>query len=82
STLGTMAGNLAEALANGLVPADVRGNSNARSEFAEVDRTAGFSVNTTVGDASMLGELAYRPKLPIGNADTNDLSGDLAHGVA
>jgi hypothetical protein len=37
----------------------------------------GFSFNTTVGNASVFGELAYRPNLPIGVATTNDLLGDL-----
>ena len=37
----------------------------------------GFSFNTTLGDASLFGELAYRPNLPIAIAATNDLLGDL-----
>ena len=37
----------------------------------------GMSFNTTVGNASVFGELAYRPNLPIGIAATNDLLGDL-----
>ncbi|HGO9487355.1 TPA: DUF1302 family protein, partial [Pseudomonas aeruginosa] len=82
STLRPIAGNLAEALANGLVTADVMGNINARREFAEDIRMYGFSFNTTVGGASVFGELAYRPNLPIGIAATNDLIGDLAHGAA
>lgn len=82
NTLRPIAGNLAEALANGLVTADVMGNINARREFAEDIRMYGFSFNTTVGDASVFGELAYRPNLPIGIAATNDLIGDLAHGAA
>ena len=47
--------------------ADVMGNINARREFAEDIRMYGFSFNTTVGDASVFGELAYRPNLPIGD---------------
>lgn len=56
NTLRPIAGNLAEALANGLVTADVMGNINARREFAEDIRMYGFSFNTTVGDASVFGE--------------------------
>jgi len=43
NTLRPIAGNLAEALANGLVTADVMGNINARREFAEDIRMYGFS---------------------------------------
>ena len=37
-----------------------------------------LAFNTTVASASVFGELAYRPNLPIGVATTNDLLGDLA----
>jgi hypothetical protein len=37
----------------------------------------GLSFNTTVVEASVFGELSYRPNLPIGIATTNDLLGDL-----
>ncbi|MNZ87484.1 hypothetical protein D3C78_1063430 [compost metagenome] len=37
----------------------------------------GVSFNTTLGNASVFGELAYRPNLPIGVAATDDLLGDL-----
>ncbi len=64
-------------LVNGATSVDVANQVNARREFAEDIRMYGFSFNTTVGDASVFGELAYRPNLPIGIAATNDLIGDL-----
>ncbi|MBD2836677.1 DUF1302 family protein [Pseudomonas sp. JM0905a] len=63
--------------AGGLATIDVANQVNARREYAEDIRMYGFSFNTTVGDASVFGELAYRPNLPIGIATTNDLLGDL-----
>lgn len=61
----------------GLVTVDVANQVNARREYAEDIRMYGFSFNTTLGNASVFGELAYRPNLPIGVATTNDLLGDL-----
>ncbi|WP_339905725.1 DUF1302 domain-containing protein [Pseudomonas guineae] len=63
--------------AGGLATIDVANQVNARREYAEDIRMYGFSFNTTVGNASVFGELAYRPNLPIGVATTNDLLGDL-----
>ena len=63
--------------AGGLATIDVANAVNARREYAEDIRMYGFSFNTTVGDASVFGELSYRPNLPIGVATTNDLLGDL-----
>lgn len=87
---GTSCGNLALAAAGGSAAAaaalqaaggvaaiDVANQVNARREFIEDIRMYGFSFNTTVGNASVFGELAYRPNLPIGVATTNDLLGDL-----
>ncbi|MGA6104230.1 DUF1302 domain-containing protein [Pseudomonas solani] len=75
------AGNAAAALAlqgaAGVAAIDVANQVNARREYAEDIRMYGFSFNTTVGNASVFGELAYRPNLPIGVATTNDLLGDL-----
>lgn len=68
--------NFAQA-AGGLATIDVANSVNARREYAEDIRMYGFSFNTTVGNASVFGELAYRPNLPIGIAATNDLLGDL-----
>lgn len=65
------------ALVNGAATVDVANQVNARREYAEDVRMYGMSFNTTVGNASVFGELAYRPNLPIGIAATNDLLGDL-----
>ncbi|MDT4806920.1 hypothetical protein FQZ97_397580 [compost metagenome] len=64
-------------LVNGAAAVDVANQVNARREYAEDIRMYGLSFNTTVGEASVFGELAYRPNLPIGVATTNDLLGDL-----
>lgn len=61
----------------GLAAIDVANQVNGRREYAEDIRMYGMSFNTTVGEASVFGELAYRPNLPIGVAATNDLLGDL-----
>lgn len=61
----------------GLATIDVANQVNARREYVEDIRMYGFSFNTTVGNASVFGELSYRPNLPIGIAATNDLLGDL-----
>jgi hypothetical protein len=64
-------------LVNGAATVDVANQVNARREYVEDIRMYGFSFNTTVGNASVFGELSYRPNLPIGIAATNDLLGDL-----
>ena len=61
----------------GLATIDVANQVNVRREYVEDIRMYGFSFNTTVGNASVFGELSYRPNLPIGIAATNDLLGDL-----
>ncbi|AEF21802.1 DUF1302 domain-containing protein [Pseudomonas fulva] len=63
--------------AGGLATMDVANSVNARRQYVEDIRMYGFSFNTTLGDASLFGELTYRPNLPIGVAATNDLLGDL-----
>lgn len=63
--------------AGGIATMDVANAVNARREYVEDIRMYGFSFNTTVGNASVFGELAYRPNMPIGIATTNDLLGDL-----
>lgn len=75
------AGNAAAAqvlsLVNGASAVDVANQVTARREYAEDIRMYGMSFNTTLGEASVFGEMAYRPNLPIGVATTNDLLGDL-----
>ncbi|MDF2074156.1 DUF1302 domain-containing protein [Pseudomonas mendocina] len=68
--------NFAQA-AGGVATIDVANQVNARREYVEDIRMYGFSFNTTVGNASVFGELSYRPNLPVGIAATNDLLGDL-----
>ena len=70
-------GSAAKNAAGGLATIDVANQVNARREYAEDIRMYGMSFNTTVGKASVFGELSYRPNLPIGIAATNDLLGDL-----
>ncbi len=52
-------------------------NAVARREYVEDIRVYGFSFNTNIGEASVFGEIAYRPNLPVGISATNDLLGDL-----
>lgn len=61
----------------GLATLDAASNAIARREYVEDIRMYGFSFNTTLGEASVFGELSYRPNLPIGISATNDLLGDL-----
>ncbi|TBU90615.1 DUF1302 domain-containing protein [Phytopseudomonas dryadis] len=75
--MATLIGAVGAIGAGGLATLDVANQVNARREYAEDIRMYGFSFNTTLGDASVFGELAYRPNLPIGVATTNDLLGDL-----
>uniref|UniRef100_A4XWH7 DUF1302 domain-containing protein n=1 Tax=Ectopseudomonas mendocina (strain ymp) TaxID=399739 RepID=A4XWH7_ECTM1 len=83
STLQTLAGlgnttaQTLLGLVNGAATVDVANQVNARREYVEDIRMYGMSFNTTVGNASVFGELAYRPNLPVGIAATNDLLGDL-----
>lgn len=64
-------------LVQGAAAVDVANQVNGRREYAEDIRMYGMSFNTTLGEASLFGELAYRPNLPIGISATNDLLGDL-----
>ncbi|MFZ3153565.1 DUF1302 domain-containing protein [Pseudomonas sp.] len=64
-------------LVNGASAVDVANQVNARREYAEDIRMYGLSFNTTIAEASVFGELSYRPNMPVGIASTNDLLGDL-----
>jgi hypothetical protein len=77
AALGNVAAATALAAAGGVATIDVANQVNGRREYAEDIRMYGFSFNTTLGEASVFGELAYRPNLPVGIATTNDLLGDL-----
>lgn len=74
---GSAAAAQALSAAGGVAAIDVANQVNARREYAEDIRMYGMSFNSTVGEASVFGELSYRPNLPIGIATTNDLLGDL-----
>ncbi|MEN0106968.1 MAG: DUF1302 domain-containing protein [Pseudomonas sp.] len=63
--------------APGIATLDMASNAEARRDYVEDIRMYGFSFNTTVGDASFSGEVAYRPNAPISIAATDDLLGDL-----
>ncbi|CDF85179.1 hypothetical protein PKB_3842 [Pseudomonas knackmussii B13] len=69
-------------LVNGAAAVDVANQVEAQREYLENIRMYGLSFNTTVGNASLFGEVAYRPNLPIGIATTNDLLGDLLNQAA
>lgn len=73
SSLGTFGSALAPAVAT----LDAASNAVARRKYVEDIRVYGFSFNTTIGEASVFGEIAYRPNLPVGISATNDLLGDL-----
>ncbi|TBU82094.1 DUF1302 domain-containing protein [Pseudomonas daroniae] len=74
---GSVAAQTLLGLVNGVATVDTANRVNARREYVEDIRMYGFSFNTTLGNASVFGELSYRPNLPIGIAATNDLLGDL-----
>lgn len=61
----------------GVATLDMASNAQARRDYVEDIRMYGFSFNTTLGDASFSGELAYRPNAPISISATDDLLGDL-----
>ncbi|WP_422909412.1 DUF1302 domain-containing protein [Pseudomonas sp. MAC6] len=61
----------------GLATLDMVGNAEARRRYVEDIRMYGFSFNTTLGDASVAGEIAYRPNAPISISATDDLLGDV-----
>ncbi|AMR66612.1 MULTISPECIES: DUF1302 domain-containing protein [Pseudomonadaceae] len=63
--------------ASAVATLDAAGNAVARREYVEDIRVYGFSFNTNIGEASVFGEIAYRPNLPVGISATNDLLGDL-----
>jgi len=66
------------AAAGGLATVDLLGNVRAKREYAENIRMLGLSFNTAAGNASLFGELSYRPNMPIGISATNDLVFDMA----
>ncbi|MFJ7142761.1 DUF1302 domain-containing protein [Pseudomonas protegens] len=64
-------------LINGATVVDLTNQLVAQREYPEDIRMYGVSFNTDLGNASVFGELAYRPNLPISAVTTDDLLGDL-----
>jgi hypothetical protein len=62
---------------NALAGIDLAGNAVARAEYPENIRMLGLSFSTVVANASVFGEVAYRPNAPIGLADPGVLVGDI-----
>jgi hypothetical protein len=56
---------------------DTASNAMARRDYVEDIQMYGLSFNTTAGDASVSGEVSYRPNAPISIASTDDLLGDI-----
>ncbi len=63
-------------LVNGASIIELGNLTTARREFPEDIRMYGVSFNTSIADASVFGELSYRPNLPIGKAALNDSVAD------
>ncbi|CRM48978.1 glycine/betaine transmethylase [Pseudomonas sp. 2822-15] len=79
ASLSGVAGSNAGAIAT----LDMVGNAVVQRAYVEDVHMYGFSFNTTLGNASLFGELAYRPNMPISISATNDLLGDiLGQGIA
>ncbi|GLU42122.1 MULTISPECIES: DUF1302 domain-containing protein [unclassified Pseudomonas] len=75
--MAALRGSPLAAGANLIGSIDMAGNAVASREYVENIQMYGLSFNSTVGQASVFGELAYRPNLPISIAATNDIVGDL-----
>jgi len=61
----------------GIATLDMASNALARRDYVEDIHMYGLSFNTTAGNASVSGEVSYRPNAPISIAATDDLLGDL-----
>lgn len=78
NTLGAIAAGAGAAGAEyGLATLDMAGNAMARRDYVEDVQMYGLSFNTTAGNASVSGEVSYRPNAPISIASTDDLLGDI-----
>ena len=81
--MATLGGILGQQTAQALATIDMSQNANVRRRYVEDVRVFGTSFSTTLGDASVFGELVYKPNMPIAVSATNDILGDLlAQGVA
>lgn len=77
NALSSSLGAFGSALAPAVATLDAASNAVGRREYVEDIRVYGFSFNTNIGEASVFGEIAYRPNMPVGLSATNDLLGDL-----
>ncbi|BAN48269.1 DUF1302 domain-containing protein [Metapseudomonas resinovorans] len=74
---GNPAAAQALGLVNGMSAVDLANQVIARRDYVEDIRMYGLSFNTTIADASVFGEIAYRPNMPVGISTTNDLLYDM-----
>lgn len=72
---GALGGDFAAAY--GIATLDMAGNAVAKRDYVEDIQMYGLSFNTTVGDASVSGEVSYRPNAPISISATDDLLSDV-----
>lgn len=63
--------------AQALATLDLAQNAVVRRAYVEDVRMFGASFNTTISDASVFGEITYRPNLPVAVSATNDIVADL-----
>lgn len=60
-----------------LASIDAAGNAIARREYPEDVRMYGLSFSSMLGDASVFGEVAYRPNLPVAIAGSDQVVADI-----
>ncbi len=65
------------AAAYGIATLDMAGNAVAKRDYVEDIQMYGLSFNTTAGNASVSGEVSYRPNAPISISATDDLLSDV-----
>lgn len=73
----TLGGVVGPEAAYAIATLDLAGNAVARRDYVEDIQMYGLSFNTTVGNASVSGELSYRPNAPISISATDDLLSDV-----
>ena len=74
---GALSGIVGVAAANAIATLDMAGNAVAKRDYVEDVHMYGTSFNTTLGNASVSGEVSYRPNAPISISATDDLLGDV-----
>ncbi|MDP3848321.1 MAG: DUF1302 domain-containing protein [Pseudomonas sp.] len=73
----TLGGVVGQQAAYAIATLDMAGNAVAKRDYVEDVRMFGTSFNTTVGNASVSGEVSYRPNAPISISATDDLLSDV-----